>query len=224
MFNLAGEISGLMLDMDVFAIILPHSEIDYDARLHPQGIFLGAETPEASAIREMLETTVALLPGAQRSEAALYAERARALIRPLFHNHIDRLARPKPLRRQILDYVDEQIFAEDFTIDNVMQAFEMSRGRTYGLLDLAVPLDTLIAIRRLDYALRSLAFGRKDRARLGLIAKRLGYRSPKDFAGAFNMHFGFPPETVLGVLNSERPEVCGGLWSTWLDDGAEVGD
>lgn len=224
MFNLAGDISGLMLDMDVFAVIIPHSEIDFDPQNHPHGIVLEAETPEAQAIRTMIEASVEALPTARTVEGILHAERAKALIRPLFHDYEALQARPKPLRRQVLDYVDEQILTDELTLERVMQTFNLSRARIYDVLDLAVPFDVHVAIRRLDFALRSLVFGAKDRARLSLIAKRLGYPSREDFAGAFMLQFGFPPEMVLGVLSAERPAPGGKLWSTWLGDGETVRD
>lgn len=218
MFDLAGEVSGLMLDMDVFAIIIPHAEIDYQAGMSPQGVFFKAASREAKAVKYLFETSIAAFPNATTGDGAEYAARAKRLIYPMVHNYGALQAQPKPIEQKILDYVDEHILDSNLSTERLMQQFNYSRARLYETVQLPTSFEAYVLSRRLDYALRSLAFGPKTSDRSDFIAARLGFSSKAVFDRAFHSQFGFAPTTVLGVLSAERPEPDGTLWSTWLSD------
>ena len=218
MFDLSGEMSGLMLDMDVYGIIMPHAEIDYQAGMFPQGVLFKAASREAQAVKNLFETSITSLPKAKAGDAAEYAARAKRVIYPLVHNYKALKAQPKQLEQEILDYIDEHILDPDLSTEHLMQQFDYSRARLYEIVQLPASFDAYVLVRRLDYALRSLAFGPESSDRYGIIASRLGFSSQDEFDQAFESQFGFAPKTVLGVLATERPEPNGKLWNTWLDD------
>ena len=218
MFDLAGDISGLMLDMDVYAIIIPHAEIDYEAGTSPQGVFFEAASREAQAIRRLFETSFATLPSATAGDGVEYAARAQRVIYPMVHNYMALKAQPKRLEHTILDYIDEHILEPDFSTESLMQQFDYSRARLYEIVQLPASFEAYVVARRLDYALRSLAFGSANSDRCDAIATRLGFSSLEAFEQAFESKFGFAPKCVLGVLTAEQAASIGRLWDTWLSD------
>lgn len=215
------EVRAIMTDANMFSVVIPQSSVGYDPAQHPSSMLIRAFSERAAAFRAWLMETISELPRARRSDGAEIALIAKQQMRKVL---IDTRADPSAeqvLSAQITDFIDAHVFDEHLTPAFLMEKFELSRARLYALRGVPQSLDSYVADRRLEYALRSLTSGAATADRIPRIARLCGYEETADFCTAFEQRFQFSPNLVLGQLShaelATQTKETTDLWQRWLD-------
>lgn len=216
--DVAREVQAFMTDAEMYSVIIPHASIGYRPEEHVPHALFKANNPTAEKFKNWAFSTFAKLPEAKMMAAPGIALEAKTLMRDLLADANALQDTPLSFPERVVEFVDEHIFDPNLDLERLMKQFEISRGQLYELAGFSRGLEQYVRDTRLEYAQRSLVFGPKNTERLENIADRLSYASIAAFVAAFTSHFGFTPETVLGLLSRERPDMERKLWDTWLSD------
>lgn len=215
------EVRAIMTEANMFSVVIPHSSVGYDPIHHPPNMLIRAFSPRAAAFRAWLMETISELPRARRSDAPEIALIAKQHMRSILMDPRRDLSADQVLSERITDFIDQHVFDEHLTPALLMETFELSRARLYALRGVPQSLDSYVADRRLEYALRSLTFGAVSPDRIPKIARLCGFEETADFCAAFEQRFQFSPNLVLGQLShaelSPQTQETTDLWQRWLD-------
>ena len=221
LFDYSREYLSIAPQSEVISIMIPHSAAGYDPIRHAPRFVLDRSSPEGELIVEELERVVRDGDEMPRRDVPDQAERFFAMFAALFHRRskpeTDTLSPPEQIKR----YIDARVLDDTLSIDQVMSGLQVSRGEIYSALGMSQTFESYVAKRRLDYALRSLAFGPPDQMRLWKIAEASKYSSLTEFSEAFEAQFNLPPDAVLGVVDvkaqtGNEPE-AETLWQSWFN-------
>ncbi len=221
LFDYSREYLSIAPQSEVISIMIPHGAAGYDPIRHAPRYILERASLEGELIVEELERVVRDGDTMTRQDVPEQAERFVAMFAALFHRRSKSEAETLSVSEQIKRYIDARVLDEDLSVEQVTKGLNVSRGDIYAALGLSQTFESYIVKRRLDYALRSLAFGPPNKARLWSIAEASKYTSLTDFADAFEAQFNLPPDAVLGVVDVQaqtgRVPEAETLWETWLN-------
>ena len=220
LFDYSRELYSIAPQSEVYSIMVPHRRVGYDPLRHPARLILDLDSADGALVAGELDRIIRDADQMTRKDVPNEADRFSALMATLLNRHARHPEQDQTLKSKLLQYVDDHIFDPDLSLTTLMDVFDAPRGQVYAALDVAGKLDVYIERRRLDYALRSLAFGEGNPKRIKDIAAYCGYASRGAFEAAFSSQFGLPPDIALGAIGRPdlRPEFADetDLWETWL--------
>lgn len=221
LFDYSREYLSIAPHSEVISIMIPHGAAGYDPIRHAPRFVLDRSSPEGEMFVEELERVVRDGDAMTRQDVPDQAERFFAMFAALFHRRSKPEAETETPSERIKRFIDARVLDKDLSVDQVMAGLQVSRGDIYTALGLSQTFEAYVVKRRLDYALRSLAFGPPDKSRLSKIAEASKYGSLSAFAEAFEAQFNLPPDAVLGVIDVEaqtgRTPEAETLWQSWFD-------
>ncbi|MFN3214007.1 MAG: hypothetical protein ACE37M_12965 [Henriciella sp.] len=219
LFDYSRELYSIAAQSEVYSIMVPHRRVGYDPLRHPARLILDLESADGALVAGELERVIRDADQMTRKDVPQEADRFSALLATLLNRNVRQAGEDQALKPKLLEYVDAHIFDQELSLTALMDVFDAPRGQIYAALDVAGKLDDYIARRRLDYALRSLAFGEANPKRTKDVAAYCGYTSLDAFEAAFSSQFGLPPKIALGAIARPdlRPELAepADLWETW---------
>lgn len=161
----------------------------------------------------------------KRKDAPDAAEAFAATLSALINRNVDAKDQTLSLDQEIRANFDELIFDPSLTVESLMNASEVSRGRVYEALNSTGDMRERIIKRRLDYAFRSLTFGDVCTKRMKDIAALCLFDDEAQFRAAFQRQFSIGPEIVMGVLHNAvpvpEPSSSQRVWETWFNAGQD---
>ena len=211
------DVRAIMTDANIYSVTLPQGPVGYDSTRYPSHMLVRSTNPRAVDFRTWLMETIAELPGASNSDASELALSAEMRVRDLLIQPSSEKSDDRVLSERIADFIDDRIFDEHLSVEQIMGEFDVSRAQLYETLEVAQSLPSYVLDKRLEYALRSLTFGAADPDRIAQIARLCGYETVSDFAAAFEDRFQFSPSLVLGQLaHAQLQSQPARLWEGWL--------
>lgn len=214
------EAFALLTEAEMVCVVLPHRVVGYDAAKHPSRVRIRANDEKSTDLVRQISAIAQLPDQLSPAKASELAESYRTLILSTLEREENTDRDAVHLDDAILDYIDERILDPDLSFNDLTERFQMSRAALVSEVEQLMHLPTYLQQRRLDYALRSLAFGGKGDAWLSEVAVRIGFADRETFETAFEAQFGFPPSVILGVLAHAAPKLKGSnqkrLWDHWL--------
>ena len=220
LFDYGREMHSVTAQCEVYSVMIPHARVGYDPLKHPPRLILDSKSEDGALVVGELERVIQTADEMGRRDVPREADRFSALLATLLNRAGPRPKAFEDLQSRLQKYVDDHIFDKSLSLETLMETFDASRGQVYAILDISESLDDYIARRRMNYALRSLAFGPPDPNRIQSISDLCGYASTATFESAFANLFGVPADIALGAVNTPhlRPNGEGslGLWETWL--------
>ena len=171
------------------SFVVAHELVGYDPSIHPATMRIGTETALGHVLQQAIGAIFQTLDEMTDAEAPAVSEGLIALLRNVLFN--DPLlasttpefcaARSDAIRR----YIDQQIGTERLTVEAICSRFSISRATLYRDFKPEGGLDRFILERRLEAALRQLAFGPEARGVVTQAAEDWGFRLRPISAGSF---------------------------------------
>lgn len=225
LFDYSREVHAIASDSEVVSFVIPHALIGYKPQEHPARIILDLQSRDGVLLHDELKRVLSRLDTMKRKDAPEVSERFAAIVATLINRNDGAKDQALTPDQEIRAHFDERIFDPMFSIESLMRAAGVSRGRVYEALDSTGDLTERRIKRRLDYALRSLAFGDVCTKRMKDIAALCLFDSEAHFREAFEHQFAIPPDAVMGVLHNTipipEPSASQRLWDTWFNAGQD---
>lgn len=225
LFDYSREVHSISSDSEVVSFVVPHASIGYDPKKHPSRIILDRQSGDGAWLNDRLDQMLSRLDTMKRKDAPEAAEEFAATLSALINRNVDAKDQTLSLDQEIRANFDELIFDPSLTVESLMNASEVSRGRVYEALNSTGDMRERIIKRRLDYAFRSLAFGDVCTKRMKDIAALCLFDDEAQFRAAFQRQFSIGPEIVMGVLHNAvpvpEPSSSQRVWETWFNAGQD---
>lgn len=175
------------------------------------GLVLSANAPLTRLLFDYLHSLQSLIGKLDKTQAKSAHEAMLTLLGAGI-NGVDReemqsLPVNLPMRKNILAYIDDNLFNPLLGPNLIVQNLRVSRSRLYRTFDTEGGIATIIREKRLDHAYRILVGERSRHVSFKEIAYRCGFHDGAQFTGAFKTRFGMSPkearETKAPLLSSD---------------------
>ncbi|MDA4845055.1 helix-turn-helix domain-containing protein [Hoeflea poritis] len=186
----------------VSGVKIPHEAVGYDPAKHPAHMMFCGSSAIGSVLRESYYAIQRRLPELNLEEAAALANGFCGLVRGIINPRTTKQSTPAKKfaterRLAMRSYLDRHLSDPDLGIDDLLDAFGVSRPSVYRDFGDAGGVTAYINGRRLDRAFHQLVSASPSHGRVKEIAYRIGFNDTSHFSRLFRKRFGITPGMVM---------------------------
>lgn len=191
----------------VRSFYVAHDVLGYDPSVHPPTMRFGTDTIVGHILHHSIETVFDSLDRITPAEAPTVANALIGLLRGLLLNGAA-VAQTTPSfskarARAIRAYIDQTICSKRLNAKTICAQFNVSRSTLYRAFEEDGGIERYILGRRLEAALKALAFGPAARGAVTNAVETFGFCTTSYFSREFRRRFGFSPSEVVGTWNTD---------------------
>ena len=202
MIDFSRSYTGRSTPTHVRSLLLAHTLVGYDPGRHPSVIRLSGTSVVGHVFLQTFNSLFEKLDAMTKPEAAVLSRALISLIQSVLETETGAepshtgftAARGQAVRR----FIDQNLERHGIGAEAICAAFNISRSGLYREFKDDGGIERYIIDRRLDRALKLLAFGPEERGVIARTATWLGFTSTAHFSRAFRHRFGLSPSDVIG--------------------------
>jgi AraC-like DNA-binding protein len=177
------------------SVHIPHDLVGYDSKTMPPHIILDVQSPHGASINAAFD---AMMPDFLAGRDELEKVRLEHLM------DLVRAALPRPnedasIAMQVQAFIEKRLGDQTLTIEDVQDAFQLSRAQVFEILGLFGGFDAYLASRRTFCALFDLYKHRSTEHRLEDVSAQYGFGSVDAFNQAVSMRYGTDLHTIFAA-------------------------
>jgi len=198
----------------VFVLAIPFETIGYDPSRHGRHMSFSVERPIGRVMATVIVNLFDSLRHATASEGNALADMIIGLFRGvMLGSETDEWARASVAASRSVamkSFLTRNLQDADLGVDQLCRQFHASRATIYRTFEADGGVDRFVREKRLEQALRDLAFGDHDNGHVSRVARRWNFHDPSQFSRVFRRRYGCAPSDVpewrsdLGVETAER--------------------